>query len=157
MIMDENCCSVDVRRFGAKGDGVTDDSAAFQAAVDSLRKTGGIVWVPPGGVYGIGSKVSIRSRQPIWIKSARAGKRADGARELTHAGRAQFRPLNNMDCMFERDVAESNELFDAGGGGAQGLQFTSMGTQRLSDQKACTAVNIKNARSFHIEDCFTDL
>jgi hypothetical protein len=35
--MDEACDSVDVRKFGAKGDDVTDDSAAFQAAVDSLN------------------------------------------------------------------------------------------------------------------------
>jgi polygalacturonase len=34
--MDETCQGVDVRQFGAKGDDVTDDAAAFQAAVDYL-------------------------------------------------------------------------------------------------------------------------
>jgi polygalacturonase len=48
MIMDETCNSVDVRQFDAKGDGVTNDTAAFQAAVDSRENTGGIVWVSPG-------------------------------------------------------------------------------------------------------------
>jgi polygalacturonase len=45
MLMDETCNSVDVRQFGAKGDGETDDSAAFQAAVDYLEdKEGRIVY-----------------------------------------------------------------------------------------------------------------
>ena len=37
----------DVRTFGAKGDGVTDDTAAIQAAIDSLT-TGGTVIIPAG-------------------------------------------------------------------------------------------------------------
>lgn len=36
-----------VRDFGAKGDSVTDDTAAIQAAVDSLHN-GGMVYFPPG-------------------------------------------------------------------------------------------------------------
>lgn len=38
---------VSVRRFGAKGDGVTDDSAAFRQAY-AAAGTDGDVWVPPG-------------------------------------------------------------------------------------------------------------
>src|SRR5438477_8088052 len=39
---------VDVRAFGAVGDGVADDTAAMQAAVDSLHAAGGVVFVPQG-------------------------------------------------------------------------------------------------------------
>jgi hypothetical protein len=37
-----------VKRFGAKGDGVTNDTAAIQTALDSLPDGGGVVYVPPG-------------------------------------------------------------------------------------------------------------
>lgn len=41
--------SLDVRAFGAKGDGATDDTAAFQAALDKAYQAGGgSVFVPPG-------------------------------------------------------------------------------------------------------------
>ncbi len=39
---------VNVKDFGAKGDGKTDDTAAFQAALDSVKETGGTVFVPIG-------------------------------------------------------------------------------------------------------------
>jgi hypothetical protein len=40
---------LDVRAFGAKGDGATDDTAAFQTALDSAYQSGGgSVFVPPG-------------------------------------------------------------------------------------------------------------
>jgi hypothetical protein len=58
--------------FGAKGDDDIDDSAAFQAAVDSLVDTGGIVWVPPGGKYVVGN-VTIAAKYPVWIMSAMGG------------------------------------------------------------------------------------
>lgn len=38
---------IDVRRAGAKGDGITDDTAAFQQAIRSAQK-GGVIFVPEG-------------------------------------------------------------------------------------------------------------
>lgn len=39
---------MNVRSHGAKGDGVTDDTAAIQATMDEAAKAGGIVYIPPG-------------------------------------------------------------------------------------------------------------
>jgi len=40
-----------VRDFGAKGDGATDDTAAFQSALDAARKGGGGIVFAPAGKY----------------------------------------------------------------------------------------------------------
>ncbi len=43
--------ALDVRRFGAKGDGKTDDTAAFQAALGAAGRQGGGVVLAPAGNY----------------------------------------------------------------------------------------------------------
>ena len=49
---------VNVKWFGAKGDGSTDDTAAIQAAIDALPGGGGTVSLP-GGTYNISSAIRI--------------------------------------------------------------------------------------------------
>ena len=39
---------LDIRSFGAVGDGLTDDTAAVQAAIDKAAETGETVYVGPG-------------------------------------------------------------------------------------------------------------
>lgn len=50
--------------FGAVSDGITDDSAAFQQALDSLPATGGTLWVPAGS-YALASTVNLAHNQRI--------------------------------------------------------------------------------------------
>jgi len=45
---DKNADVISVKDFGAKGDGVTDDTAAFRAAALALSTTGGTILVPVG-------------------------------------------------------------------------------------------------------------
>ena len=40
--------AVDVRDYGAKGDGIMDDTTSIQEAADSLSDTGGTVFLPIG-------------------------------------------------------------------------------------------------------------
>ncbi|MFC8873240.1 NosD domain-containing protein [Streptomyces ardesiacus] len=50
----------DVTKYGARGDGVTDDLAAIQAALDAAYAAGGgIVYLPPGRTYGISDYLHI--------------------------------------------------------------------------------------------------
>ena len=61
--------TVSVKDFGAKGDGVTDDTAAIQAAIDSVP-TGGKVVVPLGK-YIVTDTITIS--QPIILEGVSAG------------------------------------------------------------------------------------
>lgn len=55
---------VDVRSFGARGDGVNDDTGAIQAAIDELGQSGGAVELPPGR-YLIDALRSVRLRSHV--------------------------------------------------------------------------------------------
>ena len=57
---------VDVRRFGARGNGVDNDTRAFQAAIDSLPQPGGTVRVPPGD-YLIDPVVGVQLRSRMHL------------------------------------------------------------------------------------------
>lgn len=46
--MNQHFERVNVRDFGAKGDGVTNDAPAIQAALDSVAEKGGVVFMPAG-------------------------------------------------------------------------------------------------------------
>jgi hypothetical protein len=52
--------AVSVRDFGAKGDGVTDDSAAFQAALDAYCAV-----TVPAGQYLLASEIQVKPRRTI--------------------------------------------------------------------------------------------
>ncbi|NNU89754.1 glycosyl hydrolase family 28-related protein [Anoxybacillus sp. CHMUD] len=54
---------VNVKSFGAKGDGVTNDAPAIQNAINSLTN-GGIVYIPPG-TYLIGTSLTVPSNITI--------------------------------------------------------------------------------------------
>jgi len=60
---------VDVRRFGAMGDGITDDTSCFQRAIDALPGDGGTLHVPAGN-YAIDASRSVRLRSRMHLELA---------------------------------------------------------------------------------------
>ena len=64
-----------VRDFGAKGDGVADDTAAFQKAMDECGKSGGGVVEVPTGRYLIKTSLSIPPSVTLEEGLARPGER----------------------------------------------------------------------------------
>ncbi|MFZ5662472.1 MAG: right-handed parallel beta-helix repeat-containing protein [Pseudomonadota bacterium] len=58
---------VSVRSYGALGNGSSDDTAAFQAAINALPSTGGTVYVP-AGTYMIDAVKSVRLRSRMHLE-----------------------------------------------------------------------------------------
>ncbi len=79
---------VNVERFGAAGDGVTDDTEAFQKALDEQAQTGGIVLVPVGR-YLIKGNLRIPegvTLEGVWQAPPRTVQRLNGSHLLAVAG-----------------------------------------------------------------------
>ena len=58
---------VSVKDFGAVGDGVTDDTAAIQAAIDSIPNAGtGAIWFPKG-TYNVSNTIDTNNRSIVFM------------------------------------------------------------------------------------------
>lgn len=119
----------DVKDFGAVGDGVTDDSAAFQAAFDN----GKVVYVPRG-VYVV------------------HGVTASGDKTIIGADEAVIQPY------YVNGIAQNVFTFTAGGAAiVKNLQFIGSlhGTVDTSVQRQST-IEIVNYDCAMVEDCIFD-
>lgn len=62
--------AINVKDFGAKGDGVTDDTAAIQAAIDAVNAAGGGVVYFPNGTYIVTSPLLLPAAGKIALKGS---------------------------------------------------------------------------------------
>lgn len=87
----------DVRAYGARGDGRTDDTAAIQRAVDAAARTGGVVKFPPATYIIVGVQLP-------------AGITLDGyGATLKRAPATRAKPLNK----FERMLTTTERIWDS--------------------------------------------
>ena len=75
---------VDVRRFGAAGDGTTDDTSSFQRAIEALPDDGGTLYVPAGN-YAIDATRSVRLRSRMHLELAPGAALVAIANDVEHA------------------------------------------------------------------------
>ncbi len=68
---------VNLRDYGATGDGVADDTHAVQSAFDDAAASGGVLVVPPGK-YRIAHTIAVRPRQRYLNVSKRPGANDPG-------------------------------------------------------------------------------
>lgn len=114
---------VNVRAFGAKGNGIADDTAAIQAAIDAA-KPGEVIYFTPG-IYTVSNFV-VKNRAGL---SFRGEGRESVIRQKSGAGRI---------ATFEssRDIVISNLTFDANGIQAfGGVTFYAVARVRIENNR----------------------
>lgn len=132
---------LDVREFGARGDGVADDTRAFQRALDALPEAGGTVSVPPGR-YRIDPLRSIRMRSRQHLKLA------DDAHLLAIPNAAERAYVINAEGVSDveisggRIVGERDRHLGKGGEWGHGIMIR--GSSRVT------------VRDMHISRCWGD-
>jgi hypothetical protein len=93
--------TVSVKDFGAVGDGTIDDTAAIQAAINSLPSRGGIV-IFPAGIFRTTAKITIKSFTTIQGAGKFGGTGAYDQGSTTiygnHAGTAIFSLVGSISC-----------------------------------------------------------
>jgi hypothetical protein len=88
-----------VRAFGAKGEGVAVDSAAFQAAIDACTKEGGGTVLVPAGTFVIGT-VELKSNVSLHI--------AAGAKVLGSADGKQYHAVDAIPLHGDSTLEDGN-------------------------------------------------
>ncbi len=66
----EDPAALNVKAFGAKGDGVADDTAAIQRTVNAVPAAGGKVFIPPG-VYMVEAMESVKLKSRVTLLMAK--------------------------------------------------------------------------------------
>ena len=111
-----------VTDFGAKGDGMTDDTNAFQAAIDSAEVQGNTVHIPAGN-YKITQTLSVPAG--VQLKGAGLGNSLDANSNSTSGSRISFYGSNfAIEFLGDYVGCRNMTIVDAGGLAAGGVNFT---------------------------------
>lgn len=94
-----------VQGFGARGDGIVDDTAAIQAAIDSVTSTGGGVVYLPAGTY------KIKPQTSIAVDAARANALTIAGDNVVLTGDGPTLTKLMFRVFGDRDPSNSYELF----------------------------------------------
>lgn len=137
----KNMTSINVRDKGAVGDGLHDDTQAFQAAIDALPNSGGTVVVPAGN-YMIDAARAINLRSNMLLQMAPTARLCAIANNLPRSHVIKVWRVNNVQIIGGRIVGERNGHLGTTGEWGYGLNIS--GSQKVS------------VSDLHISDCWGD-
>jgi hypothetical protein len=145
----KNCyTALNVRDFGAKGDGQTDDQAAIQNAIDTAGQAGGgTVYIPPGK-YNLSTPGG--NRAALVLRPSNVRLIGDGYASHLHTtsvveGRASIAIVVSM----LNGIVEHTEI--------AGLHLTSAEVDNLADLDGAGIITTKEqVKDLAIHDCFLD-
>jgi parallel beta-helix repeat protein len=123
------------------GDGVHDDTAAFQAAIDALPTTGGTVTVPPGN-YMINAVRAINIRSNMLLQMAPSAQLSAIPNNLPRSHVIKVWRVSNVQITGGRIVGERNGHLGTTGEWGYGLNIEASDNVSVTDM--------------HISDCWGD-
>jgi len=133
---------LDVRSYGATGDGIADDTAAFIKTIESLPAGGGAVYVP-SGTYLISAPISLPSN--ILVFGDGASSLLLASRHWVAPGQSEFEFFKNVNytstTVVDRNITIENLAFsytnlrNVPNGGNHAIRFRKAGNIRIS---SCT-------------------
>jgi polygalacturonase len=129
--------TVNVRDFGAVGDGVADDTAAIQAAINAIGASGGYVYLP-AGIYRTTSTITITSNKT----------RIQGQGNNTTITRSTD---YGDTIVFTGDTATGERLFDVG---ISDIQITSTGLTTSGAHIKAEGVWRMTIKNIYVQDGF---
>ncbi|WP_233842682.1 right-handed parallel beta-helix repeat-containing protein [Dyella sp. 2HG41-7] len=132
---------INVRDKGAKGDGTTDDTSAFKAAIEALPSSGGTVSVPPGN-YIIDAMRAINLRSNMLFQLAPTATLTAIPNNSPRSHVIKVWNCTNVRITGGRIVGERNAHSGVGGEWGYGLNI-----------QASNHVYVSN---MHISDCWGD-
>jgi hypothetical protein len=120
---------LDVRSFGAVGDGVRDDTTAFQAAINSLPSTGGTVTVP-AGTYLIDAVRTIKLRSLMHLQMSPDAKLVAKPNSADKYTILVIYGINDVEVSGGQIVGERDMHLGTTGEGGHGIRIS--GGQRVT-------------------------
>lgn len=123
-----------VKAFGAVGNGITDDSSAIQAALDSLVTSGGSI-IFPQGVYAVGTWLEVYSNTKI-----------------TGIGNVILKRITTMNNIMHNKSNGSTGGYDANFNiSIDNIKFDANGT--ISGAFNCTSLAFGHATNINVTNC----
>jgi polygalacturonase len=136
-----NAATINIRDQGAMGDGVHDDTAAFQKAIDALPASGGVVTVPPGN-YMIDATRAVSLRSNMVLQLAPSAQLTALPNNLPRSHVIKIWGVSNVQIIGGRIVGERNGHLGASGEWGYGLNIEASNNISVTDM--------------HISDCWGD-
>ncbi len=122
---------VNVKAFGAKGDGATDDTAAIAAAIGAVPATGGVLYFPPGMYITTGGFTILNPTEVVGAGEASEDQSQYGSMIVDTSPTSTLFTVTAKVGIF-RDLALSNTSSSTPTSGAAVFTNSTYSTQRIS-------------------------
>ena len=132
---------INVRAYGAAGDGVRDDTSSIQAAINALPKAGGTV-VVPAGAYLIDPTRSVKLRSRMHLSLATGARLLARANAAPRAYVLLAQQVEDVEISGGRIVGDRDSHLGAAGEWGHGIRI-----------RGCSGVTV---RDIHISRCWGD-